>query len=266
MRLSDKVCVVTGASSGIGRRTALELAAAGATVCAAARREQQLQSLVGECGGGRHSYVVTDVSQRDQVHRLAAHVQRTYGRCDVLVNNAGFSGHHRPLEDADAVSELEAIVATNFLGAVYCTSELLELLEAAAPSSVVNVGSMAGRIAVTGSAAYSASKFALMGWSEALHYELAPKGVYVSVIAPGLIPTEGFPQSDFLRDPLLRHVLGTEEQVAAAILQTVESRKLERTVPRWNYLLQIPRVLTPPLYRFALQKLTARYPRHGVDV
>jgi NAD(P)-dependent dehydrogenase (short-subunit alcohol dehydrogenase family) len=264
--LSNKVCVVTGASSGIGRRTALELAAAGASVCAAARREEQLQSLIRECGGGPHTYVVTDVSDRDQARRLAVHVEHTYGRCDVLVNNAGFSGEHRPFQDPGAVAELEAIMATNLFGAVYCTAELLPLLVAAVPSSVVNVGSMAGRLPVAGSAAYTASKFALMGWSEALHYELAALGIYVSVVAPGLIPTEGFPQSDFVSDPLLRHVLGTEGQVAASILQAIERRKLERTVPRWNYLLQIPRVLTPPLYRYALRKLTAKYARHGVDI
>jgi uncharacterized protein len=255
------VCVITGASSGIGRRTALHLAAAGAVVCAAARREERLQSLIAECGGGGggHSYVVTDVSERDQVRRLASHVEGTYGRCDVLINNAGFGGDHTPLQDPGAISDLEAVMATNFFGAVYCTAELLPMLEAAAPSTIVNVASIAGRIAVGGTSAYNASKFALVGWSEALHYELASRGVYVSLVEPGLIPTEGFPQRELVGNPLLRLVLGTQEQVSGAILEAIVHRRIERTVPRWYYLARVPRLLTPRLYRYALRKVTARY-------
>jgi short-subunit dehydrogenase len=262
MRLRNKVCVITGASSGIGQRTALELAAAGAIVCAAARREERLQSLMAECEGQGHSYVVTDVRERDQVKNLAEHVERTHHRCDVLVNNAGFSGGHLPLGDPGAVAEIESIMATNFFGAVYCTAELLSLLADSAPSTIVNVGSMAGRIAVGGSSTYTASKYALVGWSEALHFELAARGISVSLVLPGLIPTEGFPQSDLAADPLLRHVLGTEKQVADSILDVLVRGKAERTVPRWYYLAQVPRVLVPPLYRYALRKVSAKYGRH----
>jgi uncharacterized protein len=262
MRLKDKVCVVTGASSGIGRRTALELASEGAVVCAAARREERLQSLVAECDGAGHSYVVTDVSERDQVRNLAQHVRRTYGRCDVLVNNAGLSGDHRPLGQPGAVAEIESIMATNFFGAVYCTAELLTMLEESAPSTVLNVGSMAGRIPVGGSSTYTASKFALVGWSEALSYELASRGICVSLVLPGLIPTEGFPQTDLATDPLLRHILGSEQQVADSIVNTIVRGEPERTVPRWYYLVQAPRLLVPPLYRYALRKVSAKYARH----
>jgi uncharacterized protein len=259
LRLTNKICVVTGASSGIGRQTALALAAQGAVVCAAARREELLRSLIAECSGTDHSYVVTDVNRRDQVSQLADHVQRTYGRCDVLVNNAGFAGRHLSLDDPGAVADVEAVMRTNFLGAVLCTAELLPLLEAAAPSSVVNIASVAGRIAVPGSSAYNASKFALVGWSEALHHELAGKGINVSLVEPGLIPTEGWPQSGLVNHPLLHLALGSQDQVAIAVLEAITSRRFERTVPRWYYLARIPHVLTPGLYRFALRKLTARY-------
>ncbi|MEA2506923.1 MAG: uncharacterized protein QOH48_1541 [Actinomycetota bacterium] len=261
MQLSGKVCVVTGASSGIGRRTAIDLAAEGAIVCAVARRRERLESLLDECHGSGHSYLVTDVSRRGQVKALAVHVDRTYGRCDVLVNNAGSSGEHIPFGDPSAVAEVESLMATNFLGAVYCTAELLPLLARSAPSNVVNVGSVAGRIPMSGASAYSASKFAIVGWSEALHYELAGRGICVSTIEPGLIPTEGFPQSDLKNDPLLRHVLGSEEQVSEAIRKAITARKIGRTVPRWYYMVQLPRLLTPPIYRFALRKVTAKYGR-----
>jgi NADP-dependent 3-hydroxy acid dehydrogenase YdfG len=159
MDLYGKVCVVTGASSGIGRRTALDLARAGARVCVAARREERLTELVDEMGGPDkgHSYRVTDVSDRDQVSALAAHVGKRYERCDVLVNNAGIPGGAE--FSAAAVPDLTNVMNVNFYGAVYCTAELLDLLGASAPAHVVNVTSVAGRIATPCRAGITCSRF-----------------------------------------------------------------------------------------------------------
>jgi uncharacterized protein len=258
LSLENKVCVVTGASSGIGERTALDFAADGARLCVAARRRGRLEEVLETLGGEDrgHSLVVTDVSKKSDVRSLGAHVRRTYGRLDVLVNNAGV-GAERRFGERGAVADLEKVMKTNFYGAVYCTAELLPLLEAAAPSSVVNVASVAGRLAIGGSPAYCASKFALAGWSEALHFELRSRGICVSVVEPGLIPTEGFPQTGPLEDRLLRYTLGRVEDVSAAIRHAIVHRKLERTVPRWYYLLRVPRLLTPPLYRLVNDRLVA---------
>lgn len=264
MSFENRVCVITGASSGIGRRTALDLASLGARVCAIARREDRLESLLLEMGGEEqgHSFYVTDVSCKQSVKSMAKHVSGSYGRLDVLVNNAGFSDH-TPLEDRGGVAALERVMATNFYGAVFCTAELLSLLVSSAPSSVVNVASVAGRLALGGDPSYCASKFALIGWSEALQSQLSGRGVHVGVVEPGLIPTEGFPQVKAQTDSLLRYLLGTEAQVSAAILDTVRRRVFERTVPRWYYLLQLPRLLAPPLYRAAERRLIApRRARH----
>jgi uncharacterized protein len=259
MSFENRVCLVTGASSGIGRRTALDLASLGARVCVAARREDRLNSLLLEIGGEEqgHSGHATDVSSKQSVRGLAKHVSSTYGRLDVLVNNAGFSDG-TSLEEPEGLVALERVMATNFYGAVYCTAELLPLLVSSAPSSVVNVASVAGRVALGGDPAYCASKFALVGWSEALQSQLSGKGVHVGVVEPGLIPTEGFPQAQARKDSLLRYLLGTEAQVSAAIIDTVRRRVFERTVPRWYYLLQLPRVLAPPLYRAAGRRFVAR--------
>ncbi|MDQ3646090.1 MAG: SDR family oxidoreductase [Actinomycetota bacterium] len=256
MHLTDRVCVITGASSGIGRTTAMDLAADGARICAVARREERLQELLSALGGDArgHSYVVCDVSDRDQVRAMAGHVEATYGRCDVLINNAGYGGERGIFEASRGVENVEEVMATNFLGAVYCLGELLPLLERSAPSNVVNVASVAGRMAMPGASAYCASKFALTGWSEALHYELSDKGVYVSVVSPGFIPTEGFPQQDLARDKVLKHVLGTTSDVSRAIKDAIVNRKLERIVPRWYYALEIPRLLAPPLVRAVINK------------
>ena len=262
MDLSGRVCVVTGASSGIGRRTAVDLALRGATLCLAARRKERLKELLDELGGEPHSMVVTDVSERSHVRALADHVGATYGRCDVLINNAGFS-RERAFRGPEAIADLQAVMATNFFGAVYCTGEFLPLLIESAPSSVVNVASVAGRLAIGGVPGYTASKFALVGWSEALHGQLASTGVCVSLVEPGLIPTEGFPQKAFVKDRWMKKTLGTVEQVSDAIIDAIENRRMQRVVPRWYYLLQVPRVITPPLYRMAQQRLVA--PRRARD-
>lgn len=256
MGLRDKVCVVTGASSGIGYRTALDLAAEGAKVCAVARRESLLAELVAKMGGEErgHGYVVTDVSVPEEIERLAEEVRRRYGRCDVLVNNAGFS-KERPWYEPGALADLEAVMATNFYGVVRCTSAFMPLLLESAPSSVVNVASVAGRLAIGGAPAYTASKFAVVGWSEALHHQMRPKGVFVSLVEPGIVPTEGFPAKAIVSNRLLRLTMGTTEGVSRAIRDAIVKRKMQRTTPRWYYLLQIPRLLLPPVYRLVQQKL-----------
>lgn len=167
MGLKGKLCVVTGASSGIGHRTALDLASAGATVCAVARREELLSALVEQMGGEGHghSYRVIDVSDAAQIDELADFVRERYGRCDVLINNAGFS-KERPWHLPGALEDLEAVMATNFYGVVRCTSAFMPMLLESAPSHVVNVASVAGRLAVGGAPAYTASKFAVVGCPE----------------------------------------------------------------------------------------------------
>ncbi|MFN2526702.1 MAG: SDR family NAD(P)-dependent oxidoreductase [Actinomycetota bacterium] len=263
MHLRDKVCVVTGASSGIGRRAALDLARAGARVVAVARREDRLAELVDQLGGTQagHSYFVADVSRRADVKALAEHVRAAYGRCDALVNNAGFSNRSR-LRGPESVAKLQEVMATNFFGTVYCTAELLSLLESSAPSSVVNVASIAGRLAAT-SSAYCASKFAVVGWSEAIRIELASRGVHVGLVLPGPIPTEGFPQEGLRHHPLLRYAAGTDADVSAAIRDVIIHRKSERTVPRWYYLLRLPAIVLPPLYRYAQRRVTGAFSSTG---
>lgn len=256
MQLPGSVCVVTGASSGIGRRTALDLARRGARLCIVARRRERLEDVLAELEGSDrgHSLFVCDVADRAQVRELAEHVSTAYERCDVLVNNAGYSDDGT-FEGPDDIERLERVMAVNFYGVVYCTGELLPLIVRSAPSSIVNISSVAGRLGLGGNASYSASKFAVNGFSESLHIDLAGRDVCVSLIEPGFIPTEGFPHVELQNDSLMRHALGTVEDVSAAILDAIENRKSERVVPRWYHLLQLPRVLLPPLHRWASSKL-----------
>jgi NAD(P)-dependent dehydrogenase (short-subunit alcohol dehydrogenase family) len=256
--MQGKIAVVTGASSGIGRRTAFDLAAEGALIVAAARREDRLQELVDELGGtsAGHSYHVTDVSRRSDAQALARHVAERHGRCDILVNNAGFS-RHSPLGSPEAVSAVEQVMATNFFGTVYCTEALLPLLERAAPAHVINVASVAGRLSFGAVAPYVASKFAVVGWSESVANELRAKGIHMGLVEPGPIPTEGFPQKALVENRFLKHALADDAAVSAAIRSSIASGKLQRTVPRWYYLLQFFRLATPPLYRYVQTKVAA---------
>jgi NAD(P)-dependent dehydrogenase (short-subunit alcohol dehydrogenase family) len=266
VQLTGAVCVVTGASSGIGRRTALDLAAAGARVCVVARRHGLLDQLLDELGGrGQgNTMFVCDVADRAQVSALADHVRATYQRCDVLVNNAGYSDSG-VFGGPDDIDRLERVMAVNFFGTVYCTGELLPLIEESAPSSIVNVSSIAGRLGLGGNAPYCASKFAVCGFSESLHFDLAARGVCVSLIEPGLIPTDGFPHAGLQKDAVMQHALGTVEDVSAAIIDAIRNRKFERFVPRWYHLLQLPRVVVPPLYRLAATRLSEGRTRRRDD-
>lgn len=255
--LGGKVCVITGASSGIGRRTAQDLARRGAVVCAVARRERLLAELVESLPGDAHSYFAADVSDPARVRALARHVEERHGRCDVLINNAGFSSGGI-FRGADSLADLHRVIDTNLFGAIHCSAELLPLLERAAPSHIVNVTSMAGRLSIPGASAYCASKFALVGWTESARYDLESKGVYLSSVEPGPIPTEGFPQTGLVRHPLLSRALGSPADVSRAIIGSIEHRRPQRVVPRPYYLLQFLRLSAPRLFRVLVRRVVGR--------
>jgi short-subunit dehydrogenase len=252
-----RTVVVTGASSGIGEATARALARIGTDVVLAARREDRLRALAEELerDGGRALPVRCDVTDRADLARLREEVKGTFGRCDVLVNNAGIPGGGRfvdlTLEQMDRVAE------TNFLSVVWATKEFLPLLRASR-GHVVNVASLAGRYAVPGSAVYTAAKHAVVALSEALYHELAPLDVMVTVVNPGLVETEGFPMTDIKDHPQLGRLVMRPERVARSIVDVIRRRRgPEVSVPRWLGGLQAARVLTPPLYRAAVRRIVA---------
>jgi short-subunit dehydrogenase len=140
----------------------------------------------------------------------------------------------------------------NFDAQVRLTEALLPLLRESAPSAIVNVSSTAGRVARAGSGAYSASKFALAGWSDALWAEERPHGVHVGLVLPGFIATEGFPQAELTAKPWTRWVVSTPERAAEAIFDAGAGRSPERYVPRPYGVAAALRVLAPSLVRRVL--------------
>ena len=222
-----RVAVVTGASSGIGAEIARLLAARGDLCVLLARRTGHLEAIAEELGGEAE---VCDVSDRAAVDAVAARILERHPRIDLLVNNAGISGRTRFLDgDPDVI---ERVIRINYLGNVWCLRAFLRGLQAATPSDVVNIVSVAGAVAGPPSGPYSASKHAQLAFSRTVAAELRGRGIRVHTVKPGFAETEGFPQS-WLPRPVQRIVLGPED-VAAHVLRSLEKGRGETTVP-WYY-------------------------------
>ncbi len=239
------IAVVTGASSGIGEAIARRLARDGAKLVLVARREDRLRALADELGGA--TVVAVDLTDDDAPQRVADAVESEHGRLDLLVNNAGAAWRGN---FADIGWEgVEKHMKLNFDATVRLTHALLPLLRRSAPSSIVNVASVAGRVSRPKSGAYSASKFALIGWSDGLYAEEKPNGVHVGMVLPGFISTEGFPQRELMQKWHTRRIVSTPEKVAEAILAVGPGGKAERYVPRPYWVIAALRTLAPALIR-----------------
>ncbi len=246
------IAVITGASSGIGEATARRLAREpGASLVLVGRREERLRALATSLGDEqRMSWVAVDLVDDDAPARIRAHVEERHGRLDLLVNNAG-AGFRARFADG-GYENVRRTMAINFDAQVRLTEALLALLRASAPSAIVNVASTAGRVARAGTGAYSASKFALAGWSDSLWAEERAHGVHVGLVLPGFISTEGFPQAELTAKPWTRWVVSTPENAAEAIFDAGVGRRPERYVPRPYALAAVLRVLAPGLTRRVL--------------
>ena len=254
------VAVVTGASSGIGAATARRLAREpGAALVLVARRGAQLEALADELGGA--TVVALDLTDDDAPARVAEAVEREHGALHLLVNNAGARWSGRFGESG--WENVKRHMELNFDAQVRLTEALLPLLRrtAAAASgavdgprpAIVNVSSTSARIARANAGAYSASKFALAGWSDALFLEEQAHGVHVGLVLPGFIATEGFPQAELLARAATRWAVSRPEVVAEAILDAGPGGKAERYVPRGYWLAAAARLILPGALRRAMR-------------
>jgi short-subunit dehydrogenase len=240
------VAVITGASSGIGEATARRLAREdGLHVVLVARREERLRALAAELPDA--SYVAADLTAPDAPERVRAHVEGRGAPLKLLVNNAGAAWRARFADGG--YENVRRTMEINFDAVLRLTEALLPVLRANAPSSIVNVSSTAGRVARGGTGAYSASKFALAGWSDSLYAEEKRHGVHVGLVLPGFITTEGFPQAELREKALTRWAVGTVEEGAEAIVEAGLRGKAERYVPRYYAVAAALRVLVPGLVR-----------------
>jgi uncharacterized protein len=245
---TGKVAVVTGASSGIGEATARRLARLGMTVVAVGRREDRLAALAGEYP--RIATHVADVTDIDDIDELARRVRDEFGACHALVNNAGVpGGSFRGRDDLDDVLHT---LDVNLSGPIRCMAAFADLLTESAPARVVNIASVAGKLGI-GPAGYAASKFGLVGFSEAMALAWRPRGITVCQLNPGLIHTEGFPKDRMQSSPMAR-LVGTPDDVARAVHEVLLSGASERTVPAWYRALVVLRHVATPVYTAAANR------------
>jgi short-subunit dehydrogenase len=246
--LNPVLAVITGASSGIGEATARRLAREpGARLVLVARREERLRALA-EVLPVPTTYVAVDVTDDGAPAAVRRHVEEELdGRLTVLVNNAGASWRSTFAEGGHA--NIRQTMDVNFDAVVRLTEALLPLLRDSAPSAIVNVASTAGRVARAGAGAYSASKFALAGWSDSLYAEERPHGVHVGLVLPGFVATEGFPARELLARRATRWIVSKPERVAEAIVDTSLRGKAERYVSRPYAAFAVARMIAPGLLR-----------------
>lgn len=239
--------VITGASSGIGEATAWRLSRVpGARLVLVARREDRLRELVGRLPVPA-THVAVDLTEPDAPGRVLAHVQEHHERLDLLVNNAGASW--RGSFGDEGYENVRRTMDLNFDSLVRLSEVMLPLLRDSAPSSIVNVASTASRISRAGAGAYSASKYAVAGWTDALHLEEAPNGVHVGLVLPGYVKTEGFPADELTGRLATRWMVTSAGKAAEAIYEAGPGGKAERYVPRPYALVGVMKIIAPGLMR-----------------
>ena len=237
-----QVAVITGASSGIGAALARDVAKLGWLCVLLARREDRLRALAEEVGG---EYEVCDVSDRGAVDATAARVLERHPQVKLLVNNAGIPGRSGFL-DGDP-ERIEQVIRTNYLGGVWCLRAFLPALEAARPSDVVNVVSVAGTVAFPPSGPYSASKHAQLAFSRATSASLRRRGISVHTVNPGFIETEGFPQRAVLRSQFFRRSVLEPENITSHIVERIGNGARETTIPRFFRFPAVVQAVAPNL-------------------
>jgi len=227
-KLSNKVAIVTGASSGIGEATASALAAEGMKVALMARRADRLRLLANKINSscpGEALSIEADVTDPEAVRWTVSTTMERWGRVDVLVNNAGVM-YLGPVADAD-VEDLRRMVDINLMGAIYMTHAVLPIMKAQGGGHLVNVSSVSGRLVSSRSAVYSATKFALNAFSDGLRQEVGGSRIRVTVVEPGAVLTE---LTDHIPDEKLKSDIKSwvgsltalkSEDIAASIVYAV---------------------------------------------
>jgi 3-oxoacyl-[acyl-carrier protein] reductase len=221
--LKDKVALVTGASQGIGRDTALALSQAGAKVAVAARNEEKLVNLVSEieAAGGSALAVKMDVADAEQVKAGFKQVVEKFGRLDILVNNAAITRDGLSMRMKQ--DDWEAVLKTNLTGAHLCIQQALSTMMRARVGRIINISSVVAQSGNAGQANYVAAKAGLIGLTKAVAIEIASRNITVNAVAPGFIET---PMTDVLPDKVKEELktriplgrMGSAREVAAAII------------------------------------------------
>ncbi len=231
MSFKDKIVVITGASSGIGKAAAIEFANKGAKLALVSRRKEKLEELQQFLSKFNTEVLVypCDVSDKTQVKKMSDQVIEKFGRMDVLVNNAGFAIYGTV--SSLSIEEIESQMQTNYLGMIYCIKNFLPVLQKQNSGHIVNVASVAASFGLPGIASYCASKSAMLGFSEGLKHELRGTKIGITVVSPIMVRTNFFDHKSFAKMPKYSPTSLDPKTVAKAILAASESSRLEIIVP-----------------------------------
>jgi NADP-dependent 3-hydroxy acid dehydrogenase YdfG len=246
----DKVVIITGGSSGIGKATALAFAKEGAKTVLVSRSKEKLEGVADEIRQFNHDVLVipTDVSSQEQVHEMVQKVIETYGRIDILFNNAGSSYVGR-VEDDSFIEDVKKMIDIDFLGTVYTTKEILPVMRKQGSGHIMNMSSVVGRKAFPHFGGYSSAMHAISGFTDSLRQELRGTGINVSIIHPALTQTpllshvkpEGMPP------PFRRFTPIPVEKVAEAVLNGIGKNRPRIVVPFQPKMLLLADALSPRL-------------------
>ena len=232
MDFKNKVVLITGASSGIGKQTAIEFAKLGSSIILVARRKNKLEQVENELKQFNVNTLVCvcDVSKKDQVDELSKIVLQKFDSVDILVNNAGFA-IYGSVSDL-SIDEIESQMETNYFGMIYCVKNFLPLMLKKKSGHIVNVASVGASFSVPGVSSYCATKFAMLGFSEGLKHELYGTGVGLTVVSPIMVRTPLFEHPSFTNfSKFSTGVSLSSETVAKTIIKASNSSRLEIVVP-----------------------------------
>lgn len=235
-RLQGKIIVITGASGGLGKEIAIQSAKQGASVILLARSLDKLKAL-------RHMLIETykidayafqlDVANPNDVKEIFKQITHDIGEVDVLINNAGYGIFKEAIETD--VHEAKAMFDVNVLGLMACTSSVLPMMKSRKSGHIINIASQAGKMATPKSSLYSATKFAVLGYSNALRMELKNEHIFVTTVNPGPIATDFFETADESGNYIksIEKIILKPEAVARKIVAAMFTTKREINLPGW---------------------------------
>jgi short-subunit dehydrogenase len=252
----NKVIVITGASSGIGRATALAVGRAGASVVVAARRLERLQQVAAdiETSGGKVLVVQTDLSEPAQIESLIQKSLEKFGRIDVLINNAA-AGVYATLEETTP-EQMERLWRVNYMATFHGIKNILPVMRKQNSGQIITIASMSGRRGASFKSAYSATKFAQIGLMESLRMELINTNIRCTLIFPGGTETEFFEalENPGNRDVKLYGAVQTAEEVAEAILKAIEKPQTEVITQKLGRLQIVLNAISPDFADWLVKK------------
>jgi short-subunit dehydrogenase len=263
MQIKDSIVIVTGASSGIGRATALALAKQGATPVMVARRENLLKSLVEECipYSPQASYITADLGIKEEAEKIIHETVKRYGRVDILINNAAVPLHK--LIYRISAKEAEEVMRINFFSCLWTTFATIPYMLKQGGGTIVNVSSFVTKVIPTHETIYAASKYAMNGFTKGLWADLAGSGIHCALVHPGAIATEIWEK---LEEPeAYNGKKHAPEVVAKDIIDAIVHQRHEIVSPQHDYKLKLARVMSaliPSLVRKGVENMDPVKPEH----